>query len=155
MTRTQNTGHCLRPPTEIIQNPGQVLTNVKCYNFCIKHCFYLKFGMVTLFMKWNQTKFIFSRFSEFSDFPRFSFFPGFPCFSGPEKSGKSDKLWKIQTFYESGIPLEYFYRNKTKNTLNSIIGILWYKWFLPENHPFWAYFNWLRHQNINFSKMWR
>ena len=56
--------------------------------------------MVTVFMKWNQTKVIFSRFSPIL------YFPGFLGFSGPEKSGKSDELWKIRTFYESGIPLE-------------------------------------------------
>ena len=144
MTRTQNTGHCLRPPTKIIQNPYQVLTNVKCYNFCIKHCFYLKFAMFALFVKWNQTKVIFSRFFIFRVFRVFPDLKDRRNRMNCEKSGifmKLPFLWNILREKKGKIP--------------SLIGILWYKCFLPQNQPFWAYFNWLRHQNINFSKILR
>ena len=106
ITRTQNTGNTCRNNSKSL-----VLTNVKCYNFGIKHCFYLKFGRATLFVKWNQTKVIFSRFSP--DFPLFFIFlvPDVKNLGNRmncEKSGlyiKVTFLWNILTETKRKIPI--------------------------------------------------
>ena len=50
---------------QIMLNPYQVFANAKCHNFCLKHCFYFNFGMLTLFINKNRMKSISPRFSRF------------------------------------------------------------------------------------------